>query len=68
MGRRAAVVTQADIARAIRALQATGLPVTRVVVRGHEVLVETTAPEPPVRLPWEETQEDPAERRVPVAL
>ncbi|MDO9428399.1 MAG: hypothetical protein Q7T93_16405 [Methylobacterium sp.] len=41
MPRRAAVVTQADIARAIRAIQAAGLPVMRVVVRADGVAVET---------------------------
>lgn len=41
MPRRAATVTQADIARAIRAIQAAGLPVRRVVVRADGVVVET---------------------------
>ena len=41
MPRRAAMVTQADIARAIRAIQAAGLPVMRVVVRPDGVAVET---------------------------
>lgn len=41
MGRRAATVTQADIARAIRAVQAAGLPVMRVVVKADGVVVET---------------------------
>lgn len=41
MPRRAATVTQADIARAIRAVQAAGLPVLRVVVRSDGVVVET---------------------------
>lgn len=41
MPRRAATVTQADIARAIRAIQAAGLPVMRVVVRPDGVAVET---------------------------
>lgn len=45
MGARPALVTQADISRAIRAVQAAGLPVLRVVVRGSDVVVETT-PEP----------------------
>jgi hypothetical protein len=46
MPRRAATVTQADIARAIRAIQAAGLPVMRVVVRPDGVAVETVqAPE-----------------------
>ncbi|KQP35969.1 hypothetical protein [Methylobacterium sp. Leaf100] len=44
MPRRAAVVTQADIARAIRAVQAAGLPVMRVVVRSDGVAVETVLP------------------------
>ena len=46
MPRRAATVTQADIARAIRAAQAAGLPVTRIVVRADGVSVET-APQAP---------------------
>ncbi|WP_082523927.1 hypothetical protein [Methylobacterium sp. Leaf399] len=41
MPRRAALVTQADIARAIRAAQAAGLSVHRVVVRADGVAVET---------------------------
>jgi hypothetical protein len=41
MPRRAATVTQADIARAIRAIQAAGLPVHRIVVRADGVSVET---------------------------
>lgn len=41
MPRRAATVTQADIARAIRAIQAAGLPVMRVIVRADGVAVET---------------------------
>lgn len=41
MPRRAATVTQADIARAIRAIQAAGLPVSRIVVRPDGVIVET---------------------------
>lgn len=45
MPRRAASVTQADIARAIRAAQAAGLPVLRIVVRADGVAVETT-PQP----------------------
>ncbi len=48
MPRRAATVTQADIARAIRAAQAAGLPVTRIVVRSDGVSVEISphAPNP----------------------
>ncbi|MCJ2035254.1 hypothetical protein [Methylobacterium sp. J-068] len=45
MPRRAAMVTQADIARAIRAIQAAGLPVMRVVVRTDGVAVETVRSE-----------------------
>lgn len=41
MPRRAASVTQADIARAIRAVRAAGLSVRRVVVRADGVAVET---------------------------
>ena len=39
---RRATVTQADIARAIRAAQATGLTVARIVVRPDGVAIETT--------------------------
>ncbi|TXN76680.1 hypothetical protein [Methylobacterium sp. WL8] len=42
MPRRAASVTQADIARVIRAAQAAGLPVLRIVVRADGVAIETT--------------------------
>lgn len=42
MPRRPAAITQADVARAIRAVQAAGLPVLRVVVRPDGVAVETT--------------------------
>lgn len=50
MGRRAAPVTQADIKRAIRAVQDAGLPVVRVIVRPNgEITVETVhIPEPAV--------------------
>ncbi|KQQ23701.1 hypothetical protein ASF53_05080 [Methylobacterium sp. Leaf123] len=41
MPRRPAAITQADVARAIRAVQAAGLPVHRVVVRADGVAVET---------------------------
>ena len=41
MPRRAASVTQADIARAIRALQAAGLSVHCVVVRQDGIALET---------------------------
>jgi hypothetical protein len=41
MPRRPAAITQADVARAIRAVQAAGLPVLRVVVRPDGVAVET---------------------------
>lgn len=40
MPRRPASVTQADIARAIRALRAAGFPVVRVVMRDGGVIVE----------------------------
>lgn len=39
--RRRAAVTQADIARAIRAAQATGLTIARTVVRSDGVAIET---------------------------
>jgi hypothetical protein len=45
---RPAIVTQADITRAIRALLAAGLPVTRVVLRADGVSVETTEGQYPV--------------------
>lgn len=48
MPRRAATVTQADVARAIRAAKQEGLTVTRIVVRPDGAFVETAdAPEPP---------------------
>ena len=40
MPRRAASVTQADIARAIRAMKAEGCPAVRVVMRDGGVIVE----------------------------
>lgn len=39
--RRHAVVTQTDVARAIRATQAAGLTITRVVARADGVAIET---------------------------
>jgi hypothetical protein len=42
MSGRAAVVTQADVARVIRALKATGLTIARVIARPDGVAVETT--------------------------
>ena len=44
MSRHATTVSQAAIARAIRAVKATGLPVVRVVVRTDGVSVETIQP------------------------
>ncbi len=41
--RRVAVVTQADVARAIRAAQAAGLTIARVVARADGVSIETDA-------------------------
>ncbi len=43
MPRRAALVSQADITRAIRAAKDAGLPVLRIVVRPDGVAVETSA-------------------------
>lgn len=50
MSRRAAIVTQADVERLIRAVQARGLPVIRVVARADGVAVETTPLPPPDEL------------------
>lgn len=41
MPRRPAQFTQADIARAIRAVKAAGLPVVRIVIRPDGIAVET---------------------------
>ena len=41
MSNRPATVAQADIARVIRACRKAGLPITRIVVRGDRVEVET---------------------------
>ncbi|ACL57488.1 hypothetical protein [Methylobacterium nodulans] len=63
MPRRPAAVTQADIARAIRAVRDAGLPVTRVVLRPDGIAVETTEgaiTTEPFALPPEEPE---AERR-----
>jgi hypothetical protein len=42
VGRRAAVITQADVARAIRAVQAAGLRIYRVIAtdRGVEIVTD----------------------------
>lgn len=58
MGARPALVTQADVARAIRAVQAAGLPVLSVIVRPDGVHVRTAG-----RV--EETTRDPAHEEVP---
>lgn len=42
MGRRPALVTQAEVSRAIRAMLAAGLKVARVVARPDGVAIETT--------------------------
>jgi len=42
VARRAATVTQADIARVIRAMKAAGLPVVRVIAHPDGVSVETS--------------------------
>lgn len=65
MPRRPAAITQADVARVIRAVQAVGLPVLRVVVRPDGVAVET------VERPRDEAEPLPeslAEERPPVVL
>lgn len=66
MPRRAANVTQADIARAIRAVQNAGLPVLRVVVRADGVAVETVAG--PAEPRDHDAGEPVAESRPPVVL
>lgn len=43
MPRRAAIVTQADVARTIRAVIASGLLIVRVVTRADGVVIETSA-------------------------
>lgn len=49
MGRRAAIVTQADISRAVRAIRDVGLPIVRVrVLPDGEVIVETVEAPPQV--------------------
>lgn len=54
MPRRPALVTQADVARAIRAAQATGLVVMRIVARPDGIAIETGA------APSSLTQREPA--------
>lgn len=59
MPRRGASVTQADVARIIRAVMQTGLPIVRVVARPDGISVETQpAPEsaPPLA-PVEDDEE-----------
>lgn len=52
MSRRPATVTQADVARAIRAARQAGLTVVRVVARPDGVAIETAdAPAPPPAKP-----------------
>lgn len=54
MPRRPATVTQADVARAIRAAHAAGLKIVRIVARGDGVSIETNeAPTPPEDKPVE---------------
>lgn len=62
MPRRAATVTQADIARAVRALRAAGVRDVRVVFRPEGVSVEPAADEP---LRAERPSEQVAEEREP---
>lgn len=58
MPRRGASVTQADVARIIRAVMQTGLPVVRVVARPDGVSVETqAAPDAPPLMPVEDDEE-----------
>ncbi|ACA15365.1 hypothetical protein M446_0811 [Methylobacterium sp. 4-46] len=49
MPRRRAAVTQADVARAIRAMQDAGLPVVRVVVHADGVAIETAQEGDPMK-------------------
>lgn len=46
MPRRAALVTQADVARALRACRQAGLAVTRIIVRADGAAIETMAAPP----------------------
>ncbi len=49
MSRRPALVTQADVARTIRAVQAAGLTIVRVVTRPDGISIETADhPVPPI--------------------
>lgn len=53
MGARAVAIKQADISRAIRAVQAAGLPVMRVVVKPEGVVVETAEATETRSEPWD---------------
>jgi hypothetical protein len=58
MPRRGATVTQADVARTIRAMVAAGLKITRCVTRPDGVSIETT----------EEIEPPETEQKKPVVL
>lgn len=47
MSRRPATVTQADVARTLRAVRAAGLTVTRVITRPDGVEIQTADAPPP---------------------
>ncbi len=66
MPRRPAAITQADVARAIRAVRAAGLPVVRVVVRPDGIAVETQ--EHPAHNSPDELRAALAEDKPPVVL
>lgn len=59
MSNRAALVSQGDITRAIRAMKNAGLVIVRVVVRPDGYAIETTDAPPLSRPPWDEPLEPP---------
>lgn len=63
MPRRAASVTQADVARVIRAARQTGLEGWRVVVRDGAIYLEPLPPDP-----GREGRDPPRDRRPPLVL
>lgn len=56
MGARPAVISQADIIRAVRAMKAAGVPAVRVVYRRDGVAIEPV-PEREAAAPWDDKPE-----------
>ncbi|WP_342360776.1 hypothetical protein [Terrarubrum flagellatum] len=61
MANRAAIATQADVARAIRAAVACGLTIVRIVARPDGIAVETDKAPSPISVDSQEPRDEPVD-------